>query len=144
MFQYRDNSLSARALPHLPTNEIRAILEDAQGQLWVGTSAGLVKYTANGEHQLFTTTDGLPDNYIMALAQDKFGRIWVGSGVGVATIENDKITRIDIDAMDQAQYVFGFYGQDDYMWLTTDRGANTLPLRGQFAEFGWPPSWVTH
>ncbi|EGA70715.1 putative periplasmic ligand-binding sensor protein [Vibrio sinaloensis DSM 21326] len=130
MFQYRDNSLSAKSLPYLPTNEIRAILEDAQGQLWVGTSAGLVKYTANGEHQLFTTTDGLPDNYIMALAQDKFGRIWVGSGVGVATIENDKVTRIDIDAMDQAQYVFGFYGQDDYMWLTTDRGL----IRYRFAD----------
>lgn len=122
MFQYNNKALTAHSLPHLPTDEIRAILEEADGQLWVGTSAGLVSYSTDGQHRVFTSDDGLADNYIMALAQDNLGRIWVGSGLGVAIIDNNEVRRLNIDAMDQAQYVFGFYAQQDFMWFATDRG----------------------
>ena len=130
LFQFEQKVLTHVELQGLPTEQIHAILEDPQGQLWIGTSAGLVKYSHDGTRQLFTTKDGLPDDFIMALTLDKTGQIWVGTGVGVAIIKNNKAQTLDIQPLEKAQYVFGFYAQDKYMWMTTDRGL----LRYRFAD----------
>ncbi|MDF2153433.1 ligand-binding sensor domain-containing diguanylate cyclase [Vibrio sp. CAU 1672] len=122
LFRFDHQTLQPVPLNDLPSNEIRALMEDKQGRLWVGTTAGLVRYSDDGEHRLFTTKDGLPDNYVMALTEDKLGHVWVGTGVGVAMIEQDRVRSLDLQTMDEAEYIFGFYAQDQYMWMTTDRG----------------------
>jgi hypothetical protein len=35
-------------------------------------------------------------------------RIWVGTGVGVSVFHNGKFEHIDISAMENAEYAFGF------------------------------------
>jgi diguanylate cyclase (GGDEF)-like protein len=122
VYRFANQTLQHVPLEYLPTNEVRAIVEDKLGQLWVGTTAGLIRYSGDGKYRLFTTEDGLPDNYVMALTLDKQGQVWVGTGVGVAIIEQDRARSLSLQAMDKAEYVFGFYAQDGYMWMTTDRG----------------------
>lgn len=122
LYLFDNNELRPYFLPSLPTKQVRAILEDVQGDLWIGTTEGLVKYSPDGTHKLFTTQDGLPDNYIMAISTDSLGRIWVGTGVGVGIIEQNVVTTLDLMPLDKAQYVFGFYMQRDQTWMTTDRG----------------------
>ena len=122
LFKFEQNRLEHVALEHLPTQQIRAIYEDEKEQLWIGTTGGLVKYSDNQVQQLFTTKSGLPDNYIMALTQDALGKIWVGTGLGVALIKNNKLRSLNIEPLEQAQYVFGFHSQKEYMWMATDRG----------------------
>lgn len=107
----------------LPTNEIRAILEDSQGNLWLGTSLGLVKQTPDGKLQHFTKqTNGLHDDYVMALGEDEFGRIWVGTGLGAGYWQAGAFHPIDLSSQEGAQYVFGLYVEPDYIWFATDRG----------------------
>jgi diguanylate cyclase (GGDEF)-like protein len=130
LFKLDNELLKHIELQGLPTQQIRAILEDQQGNLWIGTTGGLVKYSNDGAGQLFTTQNGLPDNYIMALTEDKKGQIWVGTGVGVSIIKENKAQTLDIQALEKAQYVFGFYAQKKYMWITTDRGL----IRYRFAD----------
>ncbi|MEZ8193987.1 ligand-binding sensor domain-containing protein [Vibrio cortegadensis] len=122
LYLFDQGILQPHFLPSLPTKQIRSVLETSEDELWVGTTAGLVKYSPDGSYKLFTTQDGLPDNYIMALSTDTLGRVWVGTGVGVAIIENNTVATLDLDPLDKAQYVFGFYAEENQMWMTTDRG----------------------
>ena len=62
---------------------VRAFLEDGDGNLWIGTSQGLVRRLPGGqmmEHQLAPAAH--PD-VVRALLQDKDGRIWVGHNGGL-------------------------------------------------------------
>ncbi len=65
---------------------VRAILEDSQGNLWLGSNdEGLQKISKEGK-KLFTTQNGLPNNSIRALAEDHKGNVWVGTAAGVVYI----------------------------------------------------------
>jgi diguanylate cyclase (GGDEF)-like protein len=122
LYLFNQNGLTEFRTPQLPNNEVRAIVEDSEKNVWIGTTAGLVKYDAQGKSTTYTTQDGLPDNYIMALSIDSQGQIWVGTGVGVAIINQQKTFTLNLKSLEQAEYVFGFYSQEDFMWMATDRG----------------------
>ena len=106
----------------LPVDEVRAILEDSQGNLWVGTTDGLVRQSADGHLQTFTRNDGLPDNYIMALAEDDQGQLWVGTGVGVSKLTASGFNIVPIHHLEEAEYAFGFWVEPGFVWIATDRG----------------------
>ncbi|WP_200856027.1 two-component regulator propeller domain-containing protein, partial [Klebsiella pneumoniae] len=100
------------------------IVTDPQDNLWIGTSNGIVKRTPQGVLTTYNKDNSpLPDDYIMALAVDSEGKLWVGSAVGVAYFDaQGKIRPVDLTKQEQAQYVFGFYMESDYVWMATDRG----------------------
>uniref|UniRef100_A6VYW7 diguanylate cyclase n=1 Tax=Marinomonas sp. (strain MWYL1) TaxID=400668 RepID=A6VYW7_MARMS len=106
----------------LPSDEVRSILEDSHGNLWIGTTNGLVQRNAAGQQHIFTRNNGLPDNYIMALAEDDRGQIWVGTGVGVAKLTSSGFEIIPINNLEEAEYAFGFWMEEGYVWIATDRG----------------------
>lgn len=59
--------------------KIMALLLDAKGGLWIGTTKGL--YHLDGDmQQQWGTKNGLPNPQVSALMQDRDGRIWVGTG----------------------------------------------------------------
>lgn len=108
---------------NLPSNEIRAILNDRQGNLWLGTPNGLVLRQPSGKVQHFTKDNSpLPGNFVMALAEDETGKIWVGTGVGVVYLHQEKWHSLPLPEHEGAQYAFGFYIEPGYVWLATDRG----------------------
>jgi diguanylate cyclase (GGDEF)-like protein/PAS domain S-box-containing protein len=72
----------------LAQNTVNAILQDADGFLWVGTQGGLHRYDGY-RFTLFQHNPqdpgSLPDSFVTALAQDAQGRLWVGmNGSGIA------------------------------------------------------------
>ncbi|MDE8602473.1 two-component regulator propeller domain-containing protein [Marinomonas sp. RSW2] len=121
---WKDNQLShyLNYVSGLPSDEVRAILEDSHNNLWIGTTNGLVQKTASGQQRLFTRDDGLPDNYIMALTEDDQGQIWVGTGVGVAKLTSNGFEIVPINSQEGAEYAFGFWVEPGYVWIATDRG----------------------
>ncbi|MCB5162180.1 ligand-binding sensor domain-containing diguanylate cyclase [Marinomonas algarum] len=116
LFDYLDQNSG------LPNNEVRAILEDNQGNLWIGTTNGLVKRDTEGHYQVLGREQGLPDEYIMALARDNRGQLWVGTGVGVAVLNDNGLQNIPIQSQEGAAYAFGFWIEPGFVWITTDRG----------------------
>jgi diguanylate cyclase (GGDEF)-like protein len=106
----------------LPSDEVRSILEDSRGNLWIGTTNGLVKQDASGQQTIFTRNNGLPDNYIMALAEDDRGQLWVGTGIGVAKLTASGFEIVPIHDLEDAEYAFGFWIEAGYVWIATDRG----------------------
>ena len=83
-----------RALPprrerrgSLANDDVRALLQDADGRLWVGTGDGSTCSTPSAgtfTHYRQDPRDprSLSDDHVLALAQDRGGVIWVGTRMG--------------------------------------------------------------
>lgn len=106
----------------LPSNEVRAILADSQHNLWIGTASGLSVLRPDGSLHNYSPENGLPASFIMALQEDEQQRIWIGTGLGVSVFDGEKFEHINIANMENAEYIFGFYSEPGYMWMTSDRG----------------------
>ncbi|WP_395704089.1 diguanylate cyclase domain-containing protein [Aquabacterium sp.] len=62
-----------------------ALAEDAQGFIWLGTQAGLVRWDGYLERAYLADparADALPDSYVSTLHVDAAGRLWVGTNAG--------------------------------------------------------------
>lgn len=71
---------------------ITALLEDCQGNLWLGSdNGGLVRYR-NGQFNLYTIRDGLPDNTTKTLLEDREGGIWIGTQGGLVRFKDERFT----------------------------------------------------
>lgn len=81
----------------LNNNSIRALVQDADHHIWVGTNAG-VSRTDGRSFVNFTVKDGLAGDKVTCLAVDAQNRIWVGHrDAGISIIDRDTIIRITED-----------------------------------------------
>ena len=76
----------------LPSNAIRAIADDAQGNIWAGTVDGGLSVLHEGKFTSFTKKDGLPSNHIFSLCEDDQGVLWTGTAGGLGRLEAGKWT----------------------------------------------------
>ena len=116
----------------LSENTVRAIAEDAGGNLWIGTeSRGLnlfkegkfISYRAGG--------DGLPGDDISCLCADKDGVLWVGtSGHGLARFENGRWARYAGTnglASDSISYITE--DGEGNLWIGSNAGLMRIPKK---------------
>src|SRR5829696_2796532 len=64
----------------LPSDQVRAVAQDAEGQMWFGTDAGLARY--DGRRVQSVTSEGLAGPRVRALAVGAGGPLWVGADGG--------------------------------------------------------------
>lgn len=81
----------------LPKHFIRDIFQDAKGNLWIGTNAGLYKYnlhTLENINLTKKTNTQFLNNSIHNINEDKYGNILIGteSGLGILDITNGNCT----------------------------------------------------
>ena len=82
------------AISALQKNKINDIFEDADGIIWIGTTAGLVRINPAGFHQLITTKEGLVSDNITSIFQDKEKNIWFGTTSGLSKLVANSDIRI--------------------------------------------------
>jgi ligand-binding sensor domain-containing protein/signal transduction histidine kinase len=61
---------------------IRAMAEDADGALWLGTSGGGVLRWREGVIDVYNEAAGLTSNIVSSLHVDREGNVWIGTDVG--------------------------------------------------------------
>lgn len=66
-------------------------MSDRNGNLWLATDAGLIKYKDDKEIARYTVENGLPHNEVITVHEDKKGNIWAGTFDGLAQFKDDKI-----------------------------------------------------
>lgn len=85
---------------------------------------GLTRVNTDGSLDQFTNEKELPSGFILALSEDKRANIWIGTGNGVVVYNTntEKFQPIQFPEAFLAKYAFGFYIDDKYTWMATDRG----------------------
>lgn len=78
----------------LPSDRVRAIIEDQSGAIWIGTDNGLVRYDGRNT-QAFAQESALPSRRILALAVDARGGLWIGTENGAARWRNEQLTVLE-------------------------------------------------
>ena len=116
----------------LSENVVRAIAEDADGNLWVGTENHGLNFFKDGKFiSHLATKTGLPGNDISCLYADKDDVLWVGtSGHGLARFQNGKWTRYSTDtglASDSISYLIEDAAAD--LWIGSNMGLMRIPKK---------------
>lgn len=71
-------------------SDVVCTAQDAQGNLWLGTAAGLVQLQFP-KVRTFTTRDGLPDDNVWSVCESADGKIWAGTDHGLAMIQSNRV-----------------------------------------------------
>ncbi len=67
-------------------HECGCLLEDREGNIWIGTDKGLSRYDGR-TFLTFTDEDGLVDNSVQCIHQDKKGDLWIGTTNGLSRFD---------------------------------------------------------
>lgn len=117
---------------------VEAIAEDKQGYLWVGTRAGLVRFSPDQpddlKHYSFGVTD-LGEPWVRSLFFDRDGVLWIGFGNALYRLAQgqQRPERITLDGVELVKNI-----EEDNLgrlWLCTERGLVGLeksPLKVAF------------
>lgn len=93
--------------------EISFVSEDRSGILWIGGSAGLIKYR-DGQVTRYTKADGLPSDTLVAFLETKSGDIWLGTTSGLARFDGERFTSY------RSEFVRSLYeDRDGAIWIGT-------------------------
>nr|WP_321357751.1 two-component regulator propeller domain-containing protein [uncultured Draconibacterium sp.] len=98
----------------ISNNIIRALHEDSQGNVWIGTENGLNCFhpeTETFSKYFYSTADtnSLNDNAVNAIIEDSFGNLWIGTNSGL----NKKVETID--AFGNKEVSFKGFPETDYL-----------------------------
>lgn len=107
----------------LPADQVRALVVDPRGAIWVGTISGLaVLEPGSGQAQRLPT--GPTGDFINSLYRDSAGRVWVGTTHGLDMVIDGQ--RIEagpaLPANARAVFAITADADTDALWLSTDRG----------------------
>ena len=114
----------------LPTHFVRALHEDSDGNLWIGTMAGLCCWR-NGAMSTWTTAHGLLNDAVLQILEDGAGRLWLGTRAGIMRVDKDDL-RLVADGRKPLLDVFG-YGRGEGM-LSVECSAGSSPSAGRTAD----------
>jgi signal transduction histidine kinase/ligand-binding sensor domain-containing protein len=74
--------------------DVRALAEDRQGALWIGTGNGVLYKFTEGKFTAYKPADGIDEQAIWSLLPDDDGTVWVGTFFGgLLRFKDGKFTR---------------------------------------------------
>ena len=82
------------AAPDMPSGlVVTHLLEDREGDLWVGTKTGLLRLEPK-RIRVYSRRDGMRSDDTLAVAKGAEGTIWVGTAEGVSGMRNGQVTNL--------------------------------------------------
>lgn len=110
----------------LPAQDIRRILKDRKGDLWLATRAGGAIVFSNGKVKAsYNKENGLGANYILSIEQDKNGTIYLGTNGGGLTLvdQGGKLTTYHVTDDDSGVLIFNMHiDKRGNVWLVANTG----------------------
>jgi signal transduction histidine kinase/streptogramin lyase len=111
----------------LADDQVRSLLQDAQGDLWFGTGSGLTRL----QQGVFSTTavaQGLASNEILALAGESADTLWVGTPDGLSHLQHGRIETLTAsDGLPDDNIRSLLLARDSTLWIGTSHGLASLP-----------------
>ncbi|MCF8257659.1 MAG: SpoIIE family protein phosphatase [Flavobacteriales bacterium] len=104
---------------------------DRAGNIWIGTSQGVLKYDGKG-YTLLTKASGLVDNNIWKVLQDREGNLWFASkSLGVSKLNSERFKLYNSADLPDLKVNGLLRDSKGRLWLGTGRG---LVIWGQAGE----------
>ena len=116
-----------------PAHNVSSLLEDRDGNIWVGTDRGIERWR-DPPFTSFSTAQGLPPSAVGPVYVDDGGRAWFApTNGGLFWIEDGVVGRITEADLDR-DIVYSIDGAGGDVWLGRQRGGVTRLRR---SETGW-------
>ena len=119
---------------NIPSNSVRALAVDGEGQVWAGTEAGLARFEDGDWIPYEAPASAQLQNIITAMAVDHEGRLWIGTEGGVSvrdgeawahfTTVNSGLPDDHILCIAPLPAALDTYPGSGPLWLGTERGAS--------------------
>ncbi|MGH9163026.1 MAG: two-component regulator propeller domain-containing protein, partial [Vicinamibacteraceae bacterium] len=106
---------------------VRAVLEDPDGTLWLGTYGGGLNRLRAGQVTRYTTANGLYDDVVSSILDDGRGNLWMSGNRGVF-----RVARRELDAVAR-----GRAATVTSVWYETTDGMPTSETNGGGQPAGW-------
>jgi ligand-binding sensor domain-containing protein/serine phosphatase RsbU (regulator of sigma subunit) len=74
----------------LAGNIVRSIVQDKEGNVWLGTQGGGVSKYDGKYFTNYSTAQGLINNRVWCITEDETGNLWFGTNGGLSMLRNDK------------------------------------------------------
>jgi ligand-binding sensor domain-containing protein len=139
-----DSNLERKEITPL-REQIRALLVDGHGVLWIGTTGrGLARYQ-NGQYQFLRKIDGVASDFVNAIAEDREGSLWIGTRDGVSQLTDAKFPTLPAaeDRSVKDALAVGA-SRKGGVWVGSSAGVTYLDAkpRTYSAEAGLPKNFV--
>ncbi len=120
----------------LTSDDISAVVEDAQGALWIGTRASGLNRLHNGKVTVFRKADGLPSDEISYLYADAEDALWVGTrGGGLACHRQGRWHRFTTrDGLVSNHIGCVIEDGTGHLWIGSNAGLMRVPRRALIAR----------
>jgi len=117
-------------------NRIRALFEDREGHLWIGTQSNGLSRFKDGVFTGYTTKNGLANNYVRSLAEDHAGNLWIGTrDGGLSKFKDEKFSSYDLGSGLVSNSIISIYADaEDTIWIGTDKGLSRFKA-GKFTNY---------
>ena len=144
--------LNSKNRPLIRNDDVWAITQTGDGQLWFGTfGGGLYRMDRAGRLTRFLPAAGdprsLPSENVMALAVDRRGALWVGTDHGVARWTGLDFERLPAGALSGMEIYSLSPEADGSLWIGTNQGLDHRRVDGMVEQPAWrgglPDSGVT-
>ncbi|MEO8474685.1 MAG: two-component regulator propeller domain-containing protein [Chryseolinea sp.] len=107
----------------LPQSQVKAMVEDKSGYLWIGTEGGGLARFDGRQFKVYTTLDGLLTNQIIALRFDQRDNLWILHPRGVTKFDGFHFTRFQQpDLKPKPRPLRGMYLLHDTLFTVTTAG----------------------
>ena len=134
----RDGKFSKVKLWDAPSNSIHAMLEDTEGNLWIGSQGGGLIRLRPHRVTTLAQANGLLDDEILGITQDLGNDVWVLTRTGLNLVANGHSNGWEMAEM---KLSFGFSGpatlypdQAGTLWLGGDGGLARVADRSMEAK----------
>lgn len=124
----------------LVQSQVRAICQDDDGYIWVGTLGGLSQFNSR-TFQNYSTNDGLLNNQINTIFKDSKDQIWMGSIGGISTYQHGEFTNIVFkESLSKNSVLAIAEDQEGKIWVATDGGGIVVYDKGKLDYVRLPKS----
>ena len=118
-------------------NDVRAIHEDNEGILWIGTYDGGLYRLAGERLTRYTRNEGLHDNGVFQILGDDDGYLWMGSNRGISRVSRRELNEV-ADGLRRSVTPVVFGARDGLASVEVNGGRQPAGLKAADGKLWFP------